>query len=44
MCFVGGVFSWGLLIGKGVGCVFVGGAMSDSGECVCWVGVRVGLG
>ncbi len=24
--------------------MFVGRAMSDSGECVCWVGVRVGFG
>ena len=34
----------GWLIGKGVGCVFVGRARSDSGECVLgwgagWVGV-----
>ncbi len=27
-----------------MGCVFVGRARSDSGECVCWVGVRVGFG
>jgi hypothetical protein len=27
-----------------VGCVFVGRAMSDSGDWCSWVGVRVGLG
>ena len=43
LCVCGGVCLVGWLVGEGVGCVFVGRARSDSGECVLgwcagWVG------